>query len=79
MSSFGSLESLPHIPDDLTVPQFILDYPHTTRPIRKHGSPWLIEDTTGKEIGFEEASGNLQANYSRLTNAYYSFVDAHSA
>ncbi|KDQ63355.1 hypothetical protein JAAARDRAFT_147584 [Jaapia argillacea MUCL 33604] len=45
---------LPHIPDDLTLPQFILDSHHPTRPIRGEGIPWLIEDRTGRRIGVEE-------------------------
>ena len=44
------------IPDDLTLPQFILDSAHPTRPIRKEGIPWVIDDTTGRKIGFEEVS-----------------------
>lgn len=48
--------TLPPIPDDLTVPQFILDGHHPTRPLRPEGVPWLIEDKTGQKIGFEEVS-----------------------
>ena len=47
------------IPDDLTLPQFILDSTHPTRPIRKEGIPWLIDDTTGRKIGFEEVSRGM--------------------
>jgi 4-coumarate--CoA ligase len=47
---------LPHIPDNLTIPQFFLDSQHSARPIRKGGIPWLIEDESGREIGFEEVS-----------------------
>lgn len=50
-SPFGPL---PHIPDDLTLPQFLLDSAHPRRPVRKEGIPWLIEDATGRRIGFEE-------------------------
>lgn len=46
---------LPFIPDNVTLPQFILDAPHPTRPIRKR-SPWLIDDGTGRKVGFEEVS-----------------------
>jgi hypothetical protein len=48
-----------NIPDDLTVPQFILDSTHPTRPIRKEGIPWLVDDTTGRQIGFEEVSRKI--------------------
>lgn len=44
----------PHIPDDLTVPQFILDEHHPLRPNRPDTCPWLIEDATGRGIGYEE-------------------------
>jgi hypothetical protein len=50
---------LPVIPDNLTVPQFILDSSHSTRPIRKEVIPWLVDDTTGHRIGFEEVSDRL--------------------
>jgi hypothetical protein len=45
---------LPHIPDNLTLPQFMLDTWHPTRPVNKHLNPVLIEDTTGKKVGFAE-------------------------
>ncbi|EIN14039.1 phenylacetyl-CoA ligase [Punctularia strigosozonata HHB-11173 SS5] len=45
---------LPHVPDNLTIPQFLLDSQHATRPLRPVNSPWLIEDETGRHIGFEE-------------------------
>ncbi|KAF9236498.1 phenylacetyl-CoA ligase [Melanogaster broomeanus] len=46
--------ALPFIPDDLTLAQFILDSQHPSRPVRKHGTPWIIEDHTGKTVGYEE-------------------------
>ncbi|KAG9315598.1 hypothetical protein JVU11DRAFT_3236 [Chiua virens] len=45
---------LPHIPDNLTLAQFILDSQHPLRPIRGHGIPWFIEDHTGRTVGYEE-------------------------
>ncbi|KAG8786434.1 hypothetical protein FRC12_016555 [Ceratobasidium sp. 428] len=51
--------------DDLTIPQFMLDLPHPLRPIRDVNSPWLIEDETGREIGFEE----IRARVWGLANA----------
>ncbi|KAH7913982.1 hypothetical protein BJ138DRAFT_1170978 [Hygrophoropsis aurantiaca] len=45
---------LPHIPDDLTLAQFTLDTQHPSRPIRKEGIPWIIEDHSGKKLGLEE-------------------------
>jgi 4-coumarate--CoA ligase len=47
---------LPFIPDNLSVPQFILDGQHPARPVRKHGIPWLIEDASGRKVGVEEVS-----------------------
>ncbi|KAH7884921.1 hypothetical protein F5I97DRAFT_1811321 [Phlebopus sp. FC_14] len=46
--------ALPFIPDDLTLVQFTLDAQHPLRPVRKHGVPWMIEDDTGKAVGFDE-------------------------
>lgn len=67
MSEIHSLASdnLPNIPDDLTLPQFILDSQHLVRPIRKDGIPWFVDDGTGKKIGFEE----LRARTFGLANA----------
>ena len=46
----------PHIPDDLTLPQFILDSTHECRPVRRQGATWLIEDATGRKIGLDEVT-----------------------
>ncbi|KAI0308291.1 amp dependent CoA ligase [Multifurca ochricompacta] len=55
MTEFVSPERyLPHIPDDLTLVQFILDSTHECRPVRPKGVPWLVEDATGRKIGEEE-------------------------
>ncbi|KIJ64488.1 hypothetical protein HYDPIDRAFT_90044 [Hydnomerulius pinastri MD-312] len=51
---FSPIEDLPHIPDDLTLAQFTLDYQHPCRPTRKNDIPWIIEEHTGKKIGLEE-------------------------
>lgn len=52
---FSSISgTLPHIPDDLTIPQFILDSRHPNRPLNEQGNPWFIEESTGRRIGFEE-------------------------
>ena len=56
MSEYVAEENLSTIPDDLTVSQFILDSAYPTRPIREEGIPWLIDETTGRKIGFEEVS-----------------------
>ncbi len=47
---------IPHIPDDLTIPQFILDVHHPARPTLRKIQPWLIEELTGREVGSDEVS-----------------------
>jgi 4-coumarate--CoA ligase len=47
---------LPHVPDDLTLVQFIFDSTHECRPIRPQGVPWLVDDTTGRKVGLEEVT-----------------------
>ncbi|KAG1784859.1 uncharacterized protein HD556DRAFT_1461201 [Suillus plorans] len=42
------------VPDDLTLPQFILDSSHPLRPIRPSHVPWFIEDAGGRGVGHEE-------------------------
>lgn len=55
MNVFHSLQgSCPPIPDDLTCAQFLLDSHHPTRPLRAGNIPWLIEDATGRAIGYDE-------------------------
>ncbi|KAI0040813.1 amp dependent CoA ligase [Auriscalpium vulgare] len=55
MTEFVSLSGpLPHVPDDVTLVQFILDATHPSRPLRHPDSPWLIEDATGRTVSFEE-------------------------
>lgn len=49
----------PPIPDDVTVAQFILDSYHPTRPLRDQGKPWLIDDATGRHVGYEEVRNSL--------------------
>ncbi|KAF9005401.1 phenylacetyl-CoA ligase [Cyathus striatus] len=41
---------LPYIPDDLTLPQFLFDCQHPSRPQPKGPVPWFIEDGTGRKI-----------------------------
>ncbi|KAH9921801.1 uncharacterized protein B0H18DRAFT_1020248 [Fomitopsis serialis] len=47
---------LPHVPDDVTLVQFMLDSDHPSRPVRRvlQGNPWMIEDATGRQIGYGE-------------------------
>ncbi|KAL0578501.1 hypothetical protein V5O48_003494 [Marasmius crinis-equi] len=57
---------LPHIPDHLTVPQFILDFKFPQRPYRPEHIPWLLEDHTGRKIYFQE----LRRRTRGLANAF---------
>lgn len=54
MTEFAGPAMPCHIPDDVTLVQFILDEPHVVRPIRPQSSPWFIEDATGRKVGYEE-------------------------
>ena len=48
---------LPHIPDHLTLAQFVLDSPHEcSRPIRPQGVAWLVDDATGRKVSLEEVT-----------------------
>ncbi|PFH53346.1 hypothetical protein AMATHDRAFT_45614 [Amanita thiersii Skay4041] len=55
MTDFSTLSDvLPHIPDDLTVAQFMLDYQHELQPFRSPDIPCFIEQTSGKRICLQE-------------------------
>jgi 4-coumarate--CoA ligase len=56
MSEIHADLSIPRdaIPDDLTLPQFMLDHTHTYRDTRPDDSPWLIESVSGRKFQFEE-------------------------
>ncbi|KAG1733051.1 uncharacterized protein EDB91DRAFT_653561 [Suillus paluster] len=45
--------TLPHIPDDLTLAQFVLDAEHVRKPVRKSGA-WIVDDQSGRNIELEE-------------------------
>jgi hypothetical protein len=47
---------LPHIPDHLTLSQFILDSAHECRPIRPQGVAWLVDDATGRKVSLDEVT-----------------------
>lgn len=47
---------IPHIPDDLTIPQFVFDVHHPARPVLKKPQPWLVEELTGRELCSDEVS-----------------------
>ncbi|TFK30835.1 amp dependent CoA ligase [Coprinopsis marcescibilis] len=54
MSLFYTTQPLPNIPDDLTIPQFMLRE-ISGRPRRPSNVPYFVEDLTGRRIGYEEA------------------------
>lgn len=49
----------PEIPDDLSIPQFFLDSWHPLRPARPAGSPWVIDDESGKTLDYEQVRPGL--------------------
>ena len=54
---FQPQQPAPFVPDDVTVPQFIFDGTHETRPARRPEIPWLVEDATGRKIFEDEVRG----------------------
>nr|BAR45485.1 long chain acyl-CoA synthetase [Gelatoporia subvermispora] len=54
MTEFKGPQELPFVPDDLSVPQFILDSHHLSQPVVKTDIPRFIDDATGRRIGIEE-------------------------
>ncbi|KAJ6571974.1 hypothetical protein B0H19DRAFT_1131986 [Mycena capillaripes] len=71
MPDFSSAQTLPHIPDDVTVEQFTLSYSHEARPRRPNSAPWLVSDETGRQIRLEE----IQKRTSGLANGLYTHFD----
>ncbi|KAH8825181.1 phenylacetyl-CoA ligase [Flagelloscypha sp. PMI_526] len=71
MSSVPTFESklgaLPSIPTNLTIPQFILDSHHPSRPPRPADAPWLIHDKTGDKIHLNE----IRVRVSALANGLH--------
>ncbi|KAH9915423.1 amp dependent CoA ligase [Fomitopsis serialis] len=57
--------ALPAIPDDLTIPQFMLDADHPSRPKTDRNRPWMIEETTGREV----VKAELHSRTDSLANA----------
>ncbi|EJF61689.1 amp dependent CoA ligase [Dichomitus squalens LYAD-421 SS1] len=65
MAEIVGKEALPFIPDDLSLPQFLLDVHHPSRPVRTKPQAWFIEETSGREIGLDE----IRARTHGLANA----------
>ena len=51
LQTSGDFE-LPHIPDNLTIAQFMLDYEHEVRPVRGN-VPCLVDNQSGNHITLE--------------------------
>ncbi|KAF7981172.1 hypothetical protein HWV62_34951 [Athelia sp. TMB] len=76
----SSQVALPHIPDHLSIPQFILEHQHAIRPSRSGDSAWIIEDATGKRVGYDETT-LLQSGQpidwgelSRICHSYFAHI-----
>ncbi|KAJ7062336.1 acetyl-CoA synthetase-like protein [Mycena amicta] len=54
MAEFSSPMGAPHIPDDLTIPQFLFDYEHPIRMPRSPETPWIVDSATGRTYGRDE-------------------------
>ncbi|KAJ7201643.1 hypothetical protein GGX14DRAFT_571292 [Mycena pura] len=54
MPEFHSSRRVSHIPDDVTLEQFILGYRHEARPTRPESAPWLVSAETGRQIRLDE-------------------------
>lgn len=55
MSEFRSPVPLPHVPDNLSIPQFIFHSGTPGRPVRPSNVPFFIEDGTGRAVTYEHA------------------------
>lgn len=67
MEFYDAEASLPHIPDNISLSRFILEYRHEIQPARGN-TPCLIDDSTGRQITLEE----LRERTSMLANALHS-------
>lgn len=54
MSEFRSPVPLPHVPDDVSIPQFIFRSGTPGRPVRPSNVPFFIEDGTGRAVTYEQ-------------------------
>ena len=68
MTVFQNPAPLPYIPDDLTVAQFILREYLPSRPLRPRNVPYFIEDSTGREVNYEEVRINTWLLYGFLNS-----------
>ncbi|KJA20114.1 hypothetical protein HYPSUDRAFT_43470 [Hypholoma sublateritium FD-334 SS-4] len=71
---FHPQQPAPFVPDDLTVPQFIFDGTHESRPDRRPAIPWLVEDATGRKI-FEDELRNRTHGLANAISTKYKIVE----
>ncbi|KAH0586556.1 hypothetical protein H2248_007782 [Termitomyces sp. 'cryptogamus'] len=69
MAEIRTHPNFPHIPDNISLPQFMLQYHHPLRPIRTDIA-CLIEDDSGRGIYFEELRNNTRTLASTLRAKY---------
>ncbi|KAF9015571.1 amp dependent CoA ligase [Cyathus striatus] len=70
MSDFYSPVPLPPIPDDLSIPQFILSLNPTDRPSRPSNVPFFIDDDTGKTADYSAVHYRTYGLANALCNNY---------
>ncbi|TFK24404.1 phenylacetyl-CoA ligase [Coprinopsis marcescibilis] len=58
---------LPPIPDDVSIPQFMFDCKHPSKPTKVGSTPWLIDDQSGRQFGGEQ----LRKRVNGLSNALH--------
>ncbi|KAJ7712447.1 hypothetical protein B0H16DRAFT_1624970 [Mycena metata] len=77
MSEFYGAPLDAHIPDDLTVAEFMLEYQHPLRPAQ--GTiPCLIEDATGRAVSLEELRERTFTLAQSLRTKYNIALNGHS-
>lgn len=74
MNIFETTETLPAVPDNLSIPQFFLDYQGNEQLVTNgqpvqglEPNPWFIEERTGRKIGLSEVRTLTDSPCPRLT------------
>ncbi|KIK54053.1 hypothetical protein GYMLUDRAFT_177879 [Collybiopsis luxurians FD-317 M1] len=71
MFEFSSLTgAAPPIPDNLSLPQFLLQYKHFIRPNRPHNIPWFVNGVNSQKIYEEEIIHRTACLASGLTTVF---------
>ncbi|CAA7269124.1 unnamed protein product [Cyclocybe aegerita] len=69
MEFYSKVTTLPHIPDNVTIPQFMFDARHEIRPQGKE-APWLIQDETGRKFWKAELRQRVDGLANALSMQY---------